>query len=91
MELLVTPSLLRRGAEHYAALALERQLPILSMHALLRYTGAALAPADRRGLRIDCVRGRHPDLRSRCRASAVDRRTAVARSQSLAQRHLRGA
>jgi sugar phosphate isomerase/epimerase len=43
VELLVTPSLLRRGAEQYAALALERQLPILSVHALLRYTGAALA------------------------------------------------
>ena len=42
-ELLVTPSILRRGPEHYAALALARQLPILSVHALLRYTGAALA------------------------------------------------
>jgi sugar phosphate isomerase/epimerase len=51
VELLVTPSLLRRGSAHYAALALERQLPILSVHALIRYTGVTLT----RQIAEDCA------------------------------------
>jgi sugar phosphate isomerase/epimerase len=43
--------MLRRGAARYAALALEQQLPILTVHTLIRYTGASLA----RQITEDCA------------------------------------
>lgn len=43
--------MLRRGAEYYARLALERQIAVLSVHALIRYRGTSLA----RQIEEDCA------------------------------------
>ena len=42
VELLLTPAMLRRGSRAYAELARQRELPIRSVHALLRYRRISL-------------------------------------------------